>query len=141
MVVCNQVYEHVSDPQQLIREIFRILKPGGRCYFAGPNLIFPIEPHVFWPFVHWLPRGFAVKLMRVCGSSGVLDANSTHYWRLRRWLGAFHIRNSVPYILRNPVLYGRSGALWRMLGHMPEWMLDRATWLSPGFVFMLRKPD
>ncbi len=141
LVVCNQVYEHVPHPRQLISEIHRIMKPGGHCYFAGPNLLFPIEPHVFWPFVHWLPRGFAVKLMRLCGSKGILDAYSTDYWRLRQWLGAFHIRNCVPYILRHPREYNRTGGVWRILGFLPEWLVERTTWISPGFVFVLRKPD
>lgn len=31
-VICNAVLEHVSDPQKIISEIFRILKFGGRVY-------------------------------------------------------------------------------------------------------------
>jgi ubiquinone/menaquinone biosynthesis C-methylase UbiE len=69
VVICNQVYEHVPDPKRLIQEIHRILKPGGYCYFAGPNLLFPIEPHIFWPFVHWLPRRLAQSLIRATGSA------------------------------------------------------------------------
>ncbi|MFE8032936.1 class I SAM-dependent methyltransferase [Thiohalocapsa marina] len=67
VVICNQVYEHVDDPQRQISEIRRVLRPGGYCYFAGPNLLFPIEPHVYWPFVHWLPRQFARSLMKALG--------------------------------------------------------------------------
>jgi ubiquinone/menaquinone biosynthesis C-methylase UbiE len=78
-VICNQVYEHVPDAKVLTHEIFRILKPSGYCYFAGPNLLFSIEPHVIWPFVHWLPRGFAVRFMRIFGSRAILDAYSTDY--------------------------------------------------------------
>ena len=50
VVICNQVYEHVPNPEALIAQVFRILRPGGVCYFAGPNLLYPIEPHVHWPF-------------------------------------------------------------------------------------------
>jgi len=39
VVICNQVYEHVPSPEALIAQIHRILKPGGICYFAGPNLL------------------------------------------------------------------------------------------------------
>ena len=98
VIVCNQVYEHVSNQLYLIAEIYRILKPGGYCYFAGPNLLFPIEPHVFWPFVHWLPRQFAIKFMQVFGSKGILDARSTDYWTLKKRLQHFEIHNAIPYI-------------------------------------------
>lgn len=141
IVICNQVYEHVRSPQNLIREIYRILKPGGYCYFAGPNLLFPIEPHVFWPFVHWLPRRFAVGLMRLCGSKGTLDAYSTHLWQLHRWFNELSACNRLPYILHNPDLYGRSGWFWRLFKLIPKWLIDRLTWISPAFVFVLRKPE
>lgn len=139
IVVCNQVYEHVSDPHLLIKEIYRVLKPTGYCYFAGPNLLYPIEPHVFWPFVHWLPRSFAVYLMRVCGSKGVLDANSTDYWTLKRWLNRFEIVDVVPYIVKNPYMYSREGLIWQILSYVPTWFLQKFIWASPGFVFILRK--
>ncbi len=34
--VCIQTLEHVNDPQQVISEIGRVLKPGGRFYLAAP---------------------------------------------------------------------------------------------------------
>lgn len=140
VVICNQVYEHVPDPQALIRFIYRILKPGGYAYFAGPNLLFPIEPHVFWPFVHWLPRSFAVRLMRAFGSKLVLDAYSTHYWKLLYWFKDFHVANAVPFILRNPDYFQRQGFIWRLFCYIPRFVLDKLTFLSPGFVFLLKKP-
>ena len=141
IVICNQVYEHVPDAQILINEIFRMLKPGGFCYFAGPNLLFPIEPHVFWPFVHWLPRDFAVRLMRLFGSKAILDAYSTDYWRLNKWLSAFYVNNALPYIIKNPALYGRNGFIWKMLSKFPQPVLGFLTPFSPGFIFVLKKPE
>jgi 2-polyprenyl-3-methyl-5-hydroxy-6-metoxy-1,4-benzoquinol methylase len=140
VIICNQVYEHVPDPQYLIAEIYRILKPSGYCYFAGPNLLFPIEPHVFWPFVHWLSRQFAVKSMHVCGSKGILDAYSTHYWTLKKWLHRFEIHNAIPYIIKNPDKYGKAAWWWCVLSYLPSYVLHALTWISPGFVFILRKP-
>ena len=37
-VVCNQVLEHVSDPELLVAETFRVLKHGGHCIFTAPFL-------------------------------------------------------------------------------------------------------
>jgi 2-polyprenyl-3-methyl-5-hydroxy-6-metoxy-1,4-benzoquinol methylase len=139
VVVCNQVYEHVPDPEALIRFIHRILKPGGYAYFAGPNLLFPIEPHVFWPFVHWLPRRFAVKLMKLCGAKYVVDANSVSIWRLRHWLRKFEVNNAFPTLVRHADHYGRTGLFWGMLSIIPHTILDHLTFFSPGFVFVLHK--
>lgn len=141
IVICNQVYEHVADPLALIRFIHRILKPGGYCYFAGPNLLFPIEPHVFWPFVHWLPRGPVQGIMRVLGAKYVVEANSVSYWKLMGWFKDFAITNALPYVVRHAVDIGRSGTLWRSLAHMPNKFLEAMTPLSPGFIFILHKPD
>jgi len=140
VIICNQVYEHVPNPQYLIAEIYRLLKPGGYCYFAGPNLLFPIEPHVFWPFLHWLPRQFAVKLMHVCGSKGILDAYSANYWTLYKWLHRFEINNAVPYILKNPDKYNKTTWWWKIMSYMPHFVLHILTFLSPGFVFVIHKP-
>ena len=36
-VICTQTLEHVRNPQQVIREIGRVLKPGGSLFFAAPQ--------------------------------------------------------------------------------------------------------
>mgnify|MGYP003583257531 CR=1 FL=1 len=140
VVVCNQVYEHVPDAEALIGFIHRILKPGGYAYFAGPNLLFPIEPHVYWPFIHWLPRRVAVKLMRLFGSEAILDAYSAHYWKLLHWLKDFQVVNAVPFVLRHPLCYQRKTMVWKLISFIPASILNKLTVLSPSFIFLLHKP-
>lgn len=141
VVVCNQVYEHVDDPIALLRAIHAVLRPGGLCYFAGPNLLWPIEPHVFWPFVHWLPRGFAQRAMRWLGSrrSHELDAWPWTYWRLTR---AFQ-RNgfAVRLALRERVLaQARIGSpMANLMRVSPRILIRILSPFAPGFVFVLSK--
>ena len=140
IVICNQVYEHVPCPETLIAQIFRILKPGGVCYFAGPNLLYPIEPHVFWPFVHWLPRRMALAILRVFAPQKVLDAHSTTYWRLNRWFKDFEVVNAVPRLVKHRAASTHSKYYWRPFRLVPLGVLEGLSFLSPGFVFLLFKP-
>jgi SAM-dependent methyltransferase len=37
--VCFNLLEHVQNPQQVVKEIARVLKPGARCYIETPFLV------------------------------------------------------------------------------------------------------
>ena len=143
VVVCNQVYEHVDDPAALLEVIRDVLKPGGLCYFAGPNLIWPVEPHVFWPFVHWLPRAFAQAAMRALGSKRAhdLDAWSWSYWKLTRAFRAagLHYRVAIRERIAAQAAVSRS-LLVRAAARVPLPLVRVLTPIAPGFVFVLSKP-
>lgn len=141
IVICNQVYEHVPSPVTLIAQILRILRPGGVCYFAGPNLLYPIEPHVHLPFIHWIPRRLALAILRTFAPDKVLDAHSTTYWRLRGWLSDFAIVDAVPQLVKYRASASQPGNIWRVFRFVPLRILKLLGFLSPGFVFLLTKPD
>ena len=143
VVICNQVYEHVPSPEALISQIHRILKPGGVCYFAGPNLLYPIEPHVFWPCIHWIPRPWALAILRKFApeKERTLDAFSTTYWKLRRWLREFTILDAVPPLIKHRAKSKSASGIWRLFRPIPLSVLKLFAFLSPGFVFVLTKPS
>lgn len=142
VVVCNQVYEHVDDPVALLKAIHWVLKPTGVCYFAGPNLLWPIEPHVFWPFVHWLPRELAIRLMAFFRAKRLhyFDAWSMHYWALKKMFRrtGFAASNAIYDRIRVQVQYA-DRALIRAVGQIPRVAISALTPLTPGFVFVLTK--
>jgi len=82
LVLSHEVLEHVMDDKRAVREMVRVLKPGGRAVVFAPNRGYPFETHgVFWrgkyyfgnkPFVNYLPRAWRDRLaphVRVYSSS------------------------------------------------------------------------
>jgi SAM-dependent methyltransferase len=60
----NEVMEHVLDEQVSLRDIYRLMKPGGTLIVISPNRWFPFEGHGTriagrhippTPFIPWLP--------------------------------------------------------------------------------------
>jgi SAM-dependent methyltransferase len=82
LVVFNQIYEHVVDPDAVMAEIRRVLKPEGVAYLGLGNRLTLWEPHVRLPFASWLPAGLADHYVRAAGRG---DAYYERF-RLRRGL-------------------------------------------------------
>ena len=70
-VFTHYVLEHVADIDAVTREIARVTAPGGCGFHVYPGKLRPIEPHLFMPFVHWLPknptRKWAIAGFLACG--------------------------------------------------------------------------
>jgi len=49
-VFSNSVFEHVQDHDLALREIARVLRPGGVSVHVFPARYSPLEPHLFVPF-------------------------------------------------------------------------------------------
>ncbi len=58
-VFSSQVLEHVPNPEQGMRELFRVLKPGGTVLISVPHLAYlHNEPHDYCRFTHHGLRAF-----------------------------------------------------------------------------------
>jgi len=59
LAVSFAVFEHVQDQSRVAREVFRVLRPGGRIHFEMPNYLFPREEHyqIWYPPVCPKPLG------------------------------------------------------------------------------------
>jgi SAM-dependent methyltransferase len=62
LVISNQVFEHVADLGAVVREIYRVLKPGGTLLALLPHSRMIWEVHSRLPMVHWFPRRSRVRL-------------------------------------------------------------------------------
>lgn len=63
LVTNNQVMEHVESLDATLREIHRVLKPGGELLSIFPSRDVFREGHIGIPFAHWFPKGSRVRLL------------------------------------------------------------------------------
>jgi SAM-dependent methyltransferase len=66
-VLCTQVLEHVPNPDAVIAELYRVLRPGGRLYLTVP-LAWELHEMPF-DFYRYTPHGLA----RILGGAGFTE--------------------------------------------------------------------
>lgn len=93
----NEVIEHVPDEVRALREVYRVLKPGGTLAVFAPNRLFPFETHGItlrrsgrvlppaFPFIPYVPLGLGRR---------VFEFHARNYWpwELRQLLTAVGFR-------------------------------------------------
>ena len=90
IVISNHVIEHVEDQALHLKEIARVLRPGGVCYLATPNKLWPMEPHFHLPMLAWLPSvQLQDQCVRITGRGNRYDA------RLVSWGGIEHLASTA----------------------------------------------
>lgn len=119
VVTCSEVIEHVSDPDALLRDIHRVLVPGGVAVLTTPIRLTeePADPN---HRIEWFPGEFR----RLCESSGmkVVDHHQyipaasaeVYYWRppflaripvfrlLCNWLSIYCGANALSWLRMRP---------------------------------------
>lgn len=75
----SSVLEHVSYPEKLLNEMFRVLKPGGRIFLSLPNKYSIKETHTLAYFVSYMPYKLANWYLRFLKRSPLSDDNLHFY--------------------------------------------------------------
>ena len=143
VVTCTHIYEHVPDAQRMLDEIFRVLKPGGVCYFAAENRIRLWDGHYDLPLLTVLPKTLGDWYVRLMGKGeGRYETHAT-LRGLRRMARRFEIVDYTKPVVRDPARFEatdmvQAGSLKQRAALAT---LAAAYWAFPTYLWILRKPD
>lgn len=124
LIVCSQVYEHAPSLESLVGEIHRTLKRGGVCFFSGPNRWAIMEDHYDLPFLSWVPKGLADRIVRLTGRGTEYYEHPLSSRSLRRALHHFAIVDWTPELLQYPDRYAmgpRAASVQPIMRRIPGW--------------------
>jgi SAM-dependent methyltransferase len=122
-VFLNEVLEHAESEERSLREIYRVLRPGGVLALMSPNRLFPFEGHglllgqrridIPVPLLPWLPEGVAGRFMR-----------ARNYW-------PGELRDLVQAAGLAVVRTGSVFPMFEQFPVLPGWMVPRYRRLVP----------
>ncbi len=102
-ILCIAVLEHVENPEEVVPELYRVLKPGGHLILEVPFM--QPEHKVPTDFQRYTKdglvrlvshHGFAVKQIK-----GLFTVYHTLYWQVYLWL---HLKKTITYLILRVVL-------------------------------------
>ena len=140
IVICNHAYEHVDSLRKLLREVRRMLRPGGICYFSAENRLNIMEAHYKLPFLSYLPKAWAHLYLRLTRKGRFYCENLMSYWGLKRLVSEFdfEIIDYTPKIINRPDKYAAvemfapgsyKQKILRMIAKFAYWLCSTYIWL------------
>jgi len=141
VVVCSHVYEHVPDPYKMFSEIYRVLKPGGVCYFSAGNRLMWNEPHYNLPLLSVVPRPLAHIYMRLAGKGKYYHEKHLSYWGLKKLVKNFRRTDYTAKLVIEPVTYMTDYMIppGSLKSKLASALLQVAYFAFPGYVWLLEK--
>jgi SAM-dependent methyltransferase len=136
VIVFNQIYEHVVDPDAVMREIRRILSPKGVAYLGLGNRLQVIEPHYKLPLLSWLPYGLADRYMRAAGKGARYHERFRTRPGLRRLCQGLDVWDYTYTVLCQPADFAADDMVPARLSGAPPLLWRALTPVIPTFIWL-----
>ncbi len=136
VVVFNHIYEHVVDPDAVIADVKRVLKPDGVLYLGLGNRLGIMEPHYKLPFLSYLPPAAADRYVRAFGRADSYYERFRTRRGLQRLLAGWHVVDYTLPVLGDPAAFSGDDMVPAMVSRMPERALAAALPLVPTYVWV-----
>lgn len=155
-VVSSEVFEHVENRNDFVKELARVLKESGRLIITTPNKLYPIECEFHLPFLSYLPKKVAdlyVKLSKK--GSSYNHINHPTYKEFSEVVGKYFkfeditfkiVEEYKKYYLRQErgKIAVISSNFIKLIKKIPIKSISKAiinilTYISPGWVFVCTK--
>ena len=142
IVICNHIYEHVPDADTLMDEIFRVLKPGGFCYFGAGNRFCIIEPHYRLPFLSWFPKPAADLYLLMLNRDWPYYENLRSFYGIKKLFSRFSVTDYTLKIIENPERFYADDTISKksLIRLIPKSVMKLLMPLIPTYIFILSKP-
>lgn len=141
IVISNQVYEHVADQAQHLKEFNRVLKPNGLGYLAVPNRYWIWESHYNIACLSWFPPQVSQCIVKLVRKKD-WDVKMPSWKSLQKDLAVyFEVKNAAIDVIKNPDQFGLDTftAFQPIAKHCPKAILDCLTYVMPSFMTILSK--
>jgi len=140
-VVCAHVYEHVPNAKRMMNEIYRVLKPGGICFFSAGNRLSLMEPHYRLPFLSIVPKPVADWFLRGLGRGDHYYEKHLTYWGLKALVSRFELIDYTQRIVDDPERFAATDVCPPGSGiqRFASLLAKTARWLIPTYIFLLKK--
>ena len=140
LVLLPQVYEHTLKQKAVIAEVHRVLRPGGVCFFSGPNKFQLIERHYFLPFLSWLPNKWSTAYLRLTRRGDIYDIYPRTFFFLKKLTANFTRIDYTSQIIHDPDNFGLSERFGKLnLTRIPMWAIRLFEPIYPNYNWILVK--
>ena len=141
LVVFNQIYEHVVDPDAVMSEIRRVLKTDGVAYLGLGNRLTLWEPHVRLPFASWLPPRLADRYVRAAGRGEAYYERFRVRRSLRRMVGDLAVWDYTWTVIADPDRFAARDMIKGPIAKVPVRLLRLLAPVVPTYIWLATPGD
>jgi SAM-dependent methyltransferase len=141
VAVYNHIYEHVVDPDAVMRELRRVLADDGVLYLGLGNRLGVVEPHYRLPFLSYLPPALADRYVRAFGRADHYHERFRTRPGLRRLVADFRVWDYTLPLLREPGRFASEDMVPGPVARLPRPALTALLPIVPTYIWVATPSD